>query len=126
MVVTMGLLVLVSPLQLLFLIPGLSPNAYLWIQIACSTIPLPIVVFNSMAEGPLAMSLLPKDRYGQFCAANAMLRMVFGQIIGGFVAAGLMGVLEHYWGSYAWRFAFAWNVFFQALDFVCYYLLYRK
>jgi len=126
MVFSMVLVVAVSPLSLLFLIPGLSPATYLHIQIALSFIGLPISVVVGMAEGPLAMSLLPRDRFGQFSAAQSMMRMILPGIFGSMLAGWLMRVLEHHQGTYAWRYCVVWNGTFQALTLVCYCWLYRE
>ena len=126
MVFSMILMVAASPISLLFLIPGLAPKTYLYIQIAYSLVGLPIGVVNSMAESPLAMSLLPRDRFGQFSAAMSMLRMITAGILGSMLAGWLMHTLEHHLGSYALRFAFVWNFVFQIITLGCYYWLYRE
>lgn len=126
MVFAMTLMVATSPISLLFLIPGLSAKTYLWIQIAQSLISLPIMVVYGMAESPLGMSLLPRDRYGQFSAAQSMMRMILPGILGSMFAGWLMRVLEHHQGTYAWRYAFVWNFVFQALTLACYLWLYRE
>ena len=126
MVFSMVLMVLTSPISLLFLIPGLSPNTYLWIQIACSLVNLPIGVVYGMAESPLGMSLLPRERYGQFSAAQSMMRMILPGILGSMLAGWLMRTLEHHQGSYALRYSFVWNFVFQALTLACYYWLYKE
>ena len=126
MVFSMVLMVAVSPISLLFLIPGLSPKAYLYIQIAQSLIGLPIGIITGMAESPLAMSLLPRDRFGQFSAAQSMLRMILPGILGSMFAGWLMHTLELHQGSYALRYSFVWNFVFQILTLVCYFRLYRE
>jgi len=125
MVFAMTMLVITSPIALLFLVPGLSAKTYLGIEITRSLVNMPIIVVMTMAESPLAMSILPRDRFGQFCAAQSMLRMIFAGILGSLLAGWLMRVLEHHCGAYALRFCFVWSVGFQALAMVCYYQLYR-
>ncbi len=148
MVFSMILLVVTSPIQLLFLIPNLSPNTYFLIQIAFSWILVPITLVNNMAEFPLGMSILPRDRYGQFCSVNAMLRMIpaiFGSMAAGWIMTRLenhyihygqsianttdpeqLKTITKYWQAYAWRYTYVWNAVFQALATFCYYMLYRE
>jgi uncharacterized membrane protein YeaQ/YmgE (transglycosylase-associated protein family) len=126
MVFSLVLLVASSPIALLFLIPGLSPKTYLYIEIARNLINLPILVIMGMAEGPLAMTILPRERYGQFAAAQSMLRMIFAGILGSALAGWLMRTLELHFGSYALRLGFIWGISFQALGLVCYFALYRE
>lgn len=126
MVFAMVLSVAVSPVTLLFLIPNLSPHAYLMIQLAHSLVGLPIGVVYGMAEGPLYMSILPRERFGQFSSAIAMMRMIIPGILGSLLAGWLMHGLEARYGSYALRFSFVWNFLFQILTLLCYLALYRE
>lgn len=114
-------------IQLLFLIPGLSSETYLNIQLVFNVAGLPLGVLAGMAATPLHMSILPKDRYGQFAAANSMIRTLFGSIIGGQIASLLMAwLITHYERDYALRFSFLWAYVFNAGALFCYYLLYRE
>ena len=72
------------------------------------------------------MSLLPRDRYGQFSAAQSMLRMILPGILGSILAGWLMRTLEHHFGSYALRFSFVWSIVFQGLALACFFALYRE
>jgi Na+/melibiose symporter-like transporter len=126
MVFAMILLVATGPIGLLYLIPNLTPNQYLWIHIAYAASHLPVMVILSMADSTLGMSLLPRGRYGQFCAAAAMMRMILPGILGSLLAGWLMRTLEQHQGTYALRYSFAWSWLFQILALVCYWLLYRE
>ena len=45
---------------------------------------LPIFTVRDLVSGPMFMRLLPKERYGQFCSANDMIRafaMMGGAIV---------------------------------------------
>ena len=126
MVFCMCLLVAVSPITLLFLVPGHSPKFYLGVEIARVLSGLPILVIMGVADSALGMSLLPRDRYGQFQAAQSMLRMILPGILGSILAGWLMRMLEQHFGTYALRFAFVWNAVFQALALVAYFALYRE
>ncbi len=126
MTVAMALTFMLSPLGMLYLIPGLSPNWYLWIAIISGLIGLPIGIVAAIASGPLYMELLPRERYGQFSAAGSMIRVVVAQILAAFVAGWLMGVLRklHHGSEYAWRYSFIWTFVFQGVLLLVYYRLY--
>lgn len=126
MVAGTAMALLIAPIQLLFLIPGLSSQTYLYIAIGFSLIGIPIGIIVGLAEGPLTMSLMPQDRYGQFAAAQSMLRMVFAGILGTLLAGKIMAILKDWQGDYAWRYSFVWSFLFQMLNLFCYYLLYRE
>ena len=127
MLAAMAMMILKAPIQLLFLIPGLSSDTYLWIQIAFNVVGIPIGVIAAMAEAPLAMSLMPQSRFGQFGAAQSMLRMVLAQIIGGQLAGLLMSHLQHTYGKgYALRYAFVWSFVFQIAALFCFWVLYKE
>ena len=126
MIFALSLQVATSLIAWLFLMPGRSPMFYMGVEVGRSLLNLPVLVLFSVADSALPMSLLPRDRYGQFCAAKSMLRMILGQFIGGLLAGWLMRTLENHFGSYALRFAFVWSTLFQALALGCYLVLYRE
>lgn len=126
MLAAMAMMILKAPIQLLFLIPGLSSDTYLWIQISFNVVGIPIGVIAAMAEAPLAMSLMPQARFGQFGAAQSMLRAVLAQIIGGQLAGLLMSYLQHTYGNYALRYAFVWSFVFQIAALFCFWILYKE
>ncbi len=57
---------------------------------------------------PLFIELLPKDRYGQFCSAQAIFRSVIM-----FLANGVAGFFILWMGSY--RYIFVWDAIFTIL-----------
>jgi len=118
--------VLVYPIYLLFLIPGLSSTTYLWIALVSGYIHVPISFVMNMALSPLYMTLLPRERYGQFSAALSMLRALLAGVIGSALAGLIMRSMEHAWGEYALRMSFVWAGIGQVGMLFCYYLLYRE
>ncbi|MFB3891638.1 MAG: hypothetical protein ACE15C_06395 [Phycisphaerae bacterium] len=128
MVVSMAFLFMTSPIGMLFLIPGLSSEWYLGIQVAYMVVHIPISLVNQMAAGPLWMTILPRERYGQFSAAGVMIRVVMAQVLGAFFAGWLMDQLRAWHGgsNYCWRYSFSWNVVWQGIWFLCYYLMWRQ
>jgi MFS-type transporter involved in bile tolerance (Atg22 family) len=88
---------------------------------------LPIGAVQAAAELPMYMRLLPKDRYGQFCSANAMIRS-FAMMFGSALAGMFMDFLTRYAGMDEWRYRYyaVWVVFWQIPAIICLILLYRE
>jgi hypothetical protein len=65
------------------------------------------------AELPMYMRILPKSRYGQFCAANAMVRS-FAAIIGGLLIGIALDRLALLFPTkdYCYRFIPIWSLVF--------------
>ncbi len=87
---------------------------------------LPIGLVGEAASLPMYMRLLPRDRYGQFCSANAALRalvMTFGSLLAGV----MMDCLSRWGGMDEWRYRYyaVWVVACQIPSLVFLVLLYR-
>ncbi len=67
---------------------------------------------------PLFIALLPKDRYGQFCSAQAMFKSLV--MIGATMLAGVVVTMLGY------RILFLWDAFFTLAALLCFGVLYRK
>ena len=78
---------------------------------------LPGAVFN-VAFVPLHMKILPRDRYGQFASAAALMGAA-ATVVFSYAA----GVFMDWVGNY--RFIFVWTLVFQTLSFLCFYMVYR-
>ena len=126
MLVAVLLQVTTCPIQLLFLIPGLSPDTYYYIQMATNLIFVPVGLVTGLAEGPFGMTVLPRERYGQFCGVAAMLRNVLAMVIGSQLAGLVMSAWKAQLGEYAYRLSWAWTLGFTFLLLIGYYLLYRE
>jgi MFS family permease len=132
MLLTAVLLVVTAPFGLLFLIPGLSPDAYMWIMVTYNATHIPISVIGGLAAFPFFMVMFPKDRYGQFSAAMCTVRSILAGILGSILAGGFMKlmayVLQHGNSNdqYYLRYCFVWKMFFQAVACGLYLKLYRE
>jgi MFS family permease len=130
--VLLAVSILNSVVQSVWIIWDFGHDWNLYVLVLISLIFLPVSTVRDLASGPMYMRLLPKERYGQFCSANGMLR-AFITIFGTLFTGWLMDVLEtgnetlgiHGMGAWAYRLWPIWVVFWQALAVMFLYLLYR-
>jgi hypothetical protein len=73
------------------------------------------------------MRVFPKERYGQFCSANAMIRSIL-VLVGGLAAGVFMDVMKRacHGSDYAYRFMSTWTFGFSLLSYICLLLVYRE
>lgn len=84
------------------LLPGFSAFWMMGVAVLVTTLGLSVFQGAAMA---LHMYVLPKERYGQFCGALAMLNSL-AAILGGLVAGGLTSLVQNLWGDRGgWLFA---------------------
>lgn len=111
-----GFCVAILP-QLIFLFRDFSPGFAFWFSVAVGGISLPFAVANAATSLPMVMRLFPHERFGQFCAANAMCG-AFGSVVGGILAGIFLDTLKRIFsdhGDYYYRFVPVWNFCFMAL-----------
>ena len=72
---------------------------------------------------PLLMALFPRDRYGQFSSANAMLRSASRWIFPT-LAALFIGYMIRNGREYNYRYIFVWNGTWQVVSLALYFWLY--
>jgi MFS family permease len=114
-------------IQCVFIFYEFTPKTNLLIMYWLSFTLMPFVVLHGAAEIPMYMRLLPKERYGQFCSANAMIRsfcLIFGSILAGY----FMDSLENHFhmGDHRYTYYSVWAVAFQIPAFFFLWLLYRE
>ncbi|HBG28956.1 MAG: hypothetical protein A2Y10_03490 [Planctomycetes bacterium GWF2_41_51] len=78
-----------------------------------------LFVLYIVSCGPMFILLVPKEKYGQFGSANAIINCV-GLIIGNFLAGKFFDIM----GSY--RYQYIWVAFFGALSLIPMYFVYRE
>lgn len=113
--------------QCIFIFRDFGPATNLVVLYCISLFFMPFSAVQGAAEIPMYMRLLPKERYGQFCSANDMLRsfaMFFGSIGAAFYMDGLK--VHFHMGDWRYRCYPIWNLFFQCLAVVFLTLLYRE
>ena len=97
------------------------------IWIGFSAVGLPINVLYGASELPTLMKLLPRDRFGQFCSANAMIRSII-QIFAGVSCGAFLDFTKRFSASpdHCYRFVSVWNFFAQSCTALFLFLLYRE
>ncbi len=83
----------VETIKLLFLFFEFQKAISFWIYAAIAVIAIPINVANAAAQLPLLMRLFPHERFGQFCAANAVCGAL-GMIVGGFLGGLFLDLMK--------------------------------
>jgi MFS family permease len=112
----------------LFWNPDARTAFYVYIVLLAVTMPLNIM--RKAATLPMFMQLLPAERYGQFCAANAMVMSLLSMVMGA-IAGGFIDVMNHIYAptrgpDFGYRFIPVWSLFFMAVSALFMYLLYRE
>jgi MFS family permease len=89
-----------------FLIRG--PQSFLWLTLIMA---LATIAYGA-ANLPMYAVLLPKDRYGQFCSAQAMINAL-AMILANYLAGGFIDLTGNY------RYIYAWYAAFTFLSLIC-------
>jgi MFS family permease len=111
MVCAMIGLVVTCPIGMLYLIPGLSAATYLWIRVVYLAVHMPIFAADGAARQPFYMSILPRERYGQYAAAMDMVRAFVARIVGTLIAGLTLDYLQklHHGDGYYLRYVHVWS-----------------
>src|SRR3954454_23310615 len=86
---------------------------------------MPLALIAEAAELPMYMRLLPRDRYGQFCSANGMVRAC-AMIVGSVLAGAFIGAMQPWFGERRYTWVAGWQLCFQLAAAVLLVLLYRQ
>jgi len=113
--------------QCIFIFHDFTPATNLILLYGISLFFMPFSAVQGAAELPMYMRVLPKERYGQFCSANAMLRS-FAMILGSIGAAAFMEFLRVHFHMDDWRYRYypVWTLAFQLLGVVFLCLMFRE
>ena len=103
--------VVLMPVWLVWLVWHPDSTATFYVMLALNIcVAAPISSLVSVLDPVLAMRIYPRDRYGQFCSANAMLRSM-GAIVAGVTVGVYIGVLKRHLGpAIAYRCLPLWNL----------------
>ncbi len=125
-VVGAAILVLLLPFNLVFLVPGFpmqwAPTVF-YVLLGAATVTGTLYYASEM---PMYMRILPKDRFGQFCSANAMLRAV-AMIVAGSLGGAFLSFTKRFekveGEHYLWMPL--WSLFFSSFALLFLVLLRR-
>ena len=124
-------LIVISPLNLIWLFGNFTPDTAFNIYCVLAAIDLPLGLIYVAVMLPTSMRLFPKDRFGQFCSFNAIVKAGFG-IGASFVVVFYMMWMRHLfpdasWGKdFCYRTIAAWRIPFMCLALVFLLLVYRE
>jgi maltose/moltooligosaccharide transporter len=116
----------IAPAGLLWLFwhPTGATNFYLWILVMV-VLSAPAGALNNMYDPPMFMRVFPRDRYGQYCSANALLRS-FAAIVTGMAVGVYLDKLKDLFGEKTAYFCLPfWSMIFYVPMLVFMILLYR-
>jgi len=118
----------VTLMKCVFLFYDFPRDVAFWMYAALAGIAIPLQAANAAAAMPMVMRLFPHERFGQFCAANAMCG-AFGAVIGGLLGGVFLDVMKRLFsnnGDYYYRFVPAWSFFFMLLASGMCFLVYQE
>ena len=86
-----------------------------------------LIAVHSTTSMPRIMHLFPKDRFGAFCGAQAMVRSA-GVMLGGLLAGLFLDIVKGFFPAdslTAYRYGLIWQIVFAAVTFGMCYGVYR-
>jgi MFS family permease len=114
----------------LFVTQSPSSTLYLYIAIGAAIFTSLATAISQLLEMPRLIALFPREKFGQFCGAIALVRGPAG-ILGGVLAGAFMDLWVRFvfpkeqYGLYGYRFMFLWTATFTLLSFYFQYRTYR-
>ena len=118
------MIILYSSVNLIWLfIPHPSYSLVLTVSVVAGFVVLPFNTMYSAATMPMYMRLLPKDRYGQFGSADAMVRSAT-LIVFSLLAGKYLDFFKGYYhgNEFYYRWIPVWTVAFQLM---CLFFLWK-
>ena len=125
--IAVTLLPFFSILPIVFALTTVPPNWAFFVWCVTFGATAPVMALYVASELPTYMQILPRDRYGQLCSSNAMVRSL-ATMAGGVLGGGFMDLMKNLTSNPddAFRFVPLWLAGFQALSAVAFWLLYRE
>jgi len=118
-------LVVVLPATCIWLFwhPSADVAFWGWMAISIGLI-APAAALIGVSDPPLLMRIFPRERYGQFCSANAMWRSA-GAIVGGMLSGVFLDLLRRYSDApNIYAFIPIWQIVFSVPVVLCTWKLY--
>jgi energy-converting hydrogenase Eha subunit A len=124
-------MVLLVPINFVWLFTHYSPSVNFWILVILNVINLPLNLIYGALLMPLYMRLYPREQFGQFCSFMAICTASVG------IVSGLVGGVYIDWmrkvfpdASYGTDFCYrlipAWTLMFVSLSLILLALLYKE
>lgn len=116
----------ITAMNMIFLFYDFHINTTLIIVYIITFINVPVYSLYAVSAIPMYMKLMPKDRYGQFGSADAMVRCL-GMIIGSILVGIFMDVMKniHNGDPFYYRYALVGMIPFQIISVIFMLLVYR-
>jgi len=97
------------------------------VKTAALIIVIPMTVANTMAGLPMLMRIFPRERFGQFCSANAMCGAA-GTVLGSLIASNLLDYSRPLFNAAndSYRLIPLWSVLFTLLAAAFTWLVWRE
>jgi len=111
--------------QCVWIFHDFGPRGNLFVLYLTGLAFMPLRLIAEAAELPMYMRILPKDRYGQFCSANGMVR-AFAMIPGSVLAGMFISSMGKWYGERRYTWMAGWQLMFQVIAAVFLILLYRE
>jgi maltose/moltooligosaccharide transporter len=120
-------LLLVLPASLIWIVWHPSPAMAFWVSMAIALgLTAPVSALVGVWDPPLLMRLFPRERYGQFCSANAIWRAA-GGIIGGLLTGVFLDFIARRIGrERAYLYIPVWQIIFAVPGLVLFLLMYNR
>jgi MFS family permease len=104
-----------------------STLVYFWVSIGGIPFTVLLSAISATAYMPRLMQLFPKDRFGGFCGAQALVRSA-GTMVGGLVAGLYLDVVKRFYPEDSlqpYRYITVWQFFWGLVTFYFCYQVYR-
>jgi hypothetical protein len=109
----------------LFWEPSPQMSYYIWMATSIG-LAAPAGALIGVMDPTMFMRVFPRDRYGQFCSANAMWRSA-SAILNGLLVGVYLDVIKRFWGAKVAYFCLPlWNLLFYSLMLFFMIKLYRS
>jgi len=124
-------MVVVMPVNFIWLFTSYPPATNFWICIALSVINLPLSLIFQATHMPLYMRLFPRQKFGQFCSFTAMCQAAVG-IVSGIVGGLYIDQMRRsfpdaiFGKDYCYRLIPAFSLFFISIGLVLLALVYKE
>ncbi|MEI8309671.1 MAG: MFS transporter [Verrucomicrobiota bacterium] len=124
-------MVVLTPLNFVWLFTNYSPSINFWILVTLNVIALPMTLIYQATLMPLYMRLFPREQFGQFCSFIAICMAsvgVAGGLLGGIFIDAMRKIFPDslFGADYCYRLIPAWNLFFLGCGLILLALVYKE